>query len=102
MSISAEASKVGVATINVSVSGGEAKSFLSGITAREVLQQSGAEDRPDVFAVLVGGVPMDLSASLTQSNSLERGEWGEKGQRGRGEERKSKRAKRERVRKGII
>ncbi len=70
MSISTEASKVGVATIDVSVSGGEAKSFPSGITAREVLQHCGV-DRPDVFAVSVDRVPMDLSIPLTQSGSLE-------------------------------
>ena len=70
MSISAEVSKVGAATIDVSVSGGEAKSFPSGITAREVLQQCGV-DRPDVFAVSVDKVPMDLSTPLTQNSSLE-------------------------------
>ena len=53
MSISAEASNV--ATIDVSVAGGEAKSFPSGITAREALQQCGL-DAPDVFAVSVNGV----------------------------------------------
>ncbi len=70
MSISTEASKVGVATIDVSVSGGEAKSFPSGITAKEVLQHCGV-DRPDVFAVSVDRVPMDLSTPLTQNGYLE-------------------------------
>ncbi len=70
MSISTETSKVGVATIDVSVSGGEVKSFPSGITAKEVLQHCGV-DRPDVFAVSVDGVPMDLSTPLTQNGSLE-------------------------------
>lgn len=70
MSISTEASKVGVVTIDVSVSGGKAKSFPSGITAREVLQQCGV-DQPDVFAVSVDKVPMDLSTPLTQNGSLE-------------------------------
>jgi len=54
----------------VSVSEGEAKSFPSGITAREVLQHCGG-DRPDVFAVSVDRVPMDLSTPLTQNGSLE-------------------------------
>ncbi len=70
MSISTETSKVGVATIDVSVSGGEVKSFPSGITAKEVLQHCGV-DRPDVFAVSVDRVPMDLSTPLTQNGSLE-------------------------------
>lgn len=70
MSISTEASKAGVATIEVSVSGGEAKSFPSGIIAREALRECGI-DGTEFFAVSVNGVPMDLSASLTQSGSLE-------------------------------
>ncbi len=70
MSISTETSKVGVATIDVSVSGGEVKSFPSGITAKEVLQHCGV-DQPDVFAVSVDRVPMDLSTPLTQNGSLE-------------------------------
>jgi threonyl-tRNA synthetase len=70
MSLSAEASKAGVATIEVSVSGSAAKSFPSGITAREVLREC-AQDRTDVFAVAVDGVPMDLATSLTHNTSLE-------------------------------
>ena len=70
MSVSTEASKTGVATIEVSVSGGESKSFSSGITAREALHECGI-DSAEVFAVSFNGVPMDLAASLTQSGSLE-------------------------------
>jgi len=70
MSVSTEASKTGVATIEVSVSGGESKSFPSGITAREALHECGI-DSAEVFAVSFNGVPMDLAASLTQSGSLE-------------------------------
>lgn len=70
MSVSTEASQAGVATIEVSVSGGEAKSFPSGITAREALRECGI-DGTEFFAVSVNGIPMDLAASLTQSGSLE-------------------------------
>ncbi len=70
MSVSTEASKTGVSTIEVSVSGGEAKSFPAGITAREVLKTCGLEST-DIFAVSVNGVPMDLATPLTQSASLE-------------------------------
>ncbi len=70
MSVSTEASKSGVTTIEISVSGGEAKSFSTGIIAREALRECGL-DGAEIFAVLFNGIPMDLSASLTQNGSLE-------------------------------
>ena len=70
MSLSAESSKIGLGTIEVSVSGGEAKSFPSGVTARDVLRECGLAV-PEVFAVLVNGVPMDLVSTLAENASLE-------------------------------
>lgn len=70
MSLSAESSKIGLGTIEVSVSGGEAKSFPSGVTARDVLRECGLA-APEVFAVLVNGVPMDLVSTLAENASLE-------------------------------
>ena len=69
MSISAEASKTGVDTIEISVSGGATKSFPKGITAKEVLQKSG-DDRDDIFAILIDGVPSDLATPLNCNASL--------------------------------
>ena len=70
MSVSAEASKTNTATIDVSISGGQTKSFPSGTTAKEALRQCGV-DSPDVFAVSVNGAPMDLTTRLTENVSLE-------------------------------
>ena len=70
MSLSTESSKIGLGTIEVSVSGGEAKSFPSGVTARDVLRECGLAV-PEVFAVLVNGVPMDLVSTLAENVSLE-------------------------------
>lgn len=70
MSVSTEESKAGTATIEVSVSGGDAKSFPMGITAKEVLQECG-QDNAEVFAVSVNRVPMDLATSLTHDASLD-------------------------------
>ena len=70
MSILTEAVNVDVVTITVSVSGGEARSYPTAITAKEVLRQCGI-DRPDVFAVSVNGVPMDLATPLIQDISLD-------------------------------
>jgi len=70
MSISTEASKASVNTIDVSVAGSKAKSFSAGTTAKEVLQECGVA-QTDVFAVLIDGDPADLSTPLKHSASLE-------------------------------